>query len=102
MSDLKYHWLVAGNVVAGANGKVGQRGLNTIVVTNTIIFTRADIATAQEGLMRRFLTETENAQDTKISDVFIISVSHLGFMSQEEFDGPFAKGTNEQATAGIH
>jgi hypothetical protein len=91
MSDPKYHWLVAGNVVAGANGKVGQRGLNTLVVTGQPIFTRADIGTAQEGLMRRFLNETEQAANTKISDVFVISVSNLGLMTHEQFEGAFAE-----------
>lgn len=99
MSDLKHHWLVAGNVVAtGANGQTGQRGLNTLVVTSEAIFTRVDIATAQEGLMRRFLNETEQAANTKISDVFVITINHLGQMTHEQFEGAFAE---EAAAAGI-
>jgi hypothetical protein len=101
MSDLKHHWLVAGNVVAtGANGQTGQRGLNTLVVTSEAIFTRTDIATAQEGLMRRFLNETEQAAGAKITDVFVISVSRLGEMTHEEFEGAFAEEA-AVAAAGI-
>lgn len=94
MGNEKHHWLIAGNVVAVAGkGQVGQKGLNTMVRTSTRHFTRADIAKGQEALMQRFLEETPKEQAGKIVDVFIISISHLGLMTQEEFDGPFSAPT---------
>lgn len=89
--ELKYHWLIAGNVIAaGPKGQVAQRGLNTMVRTTDPVFTRGDLATAQDGLMRRFLNETDQAKAGKIVDVFVLSVSALGQMTTEQFEGSFA------------
>lgn len=91
MGDKKHHWLIAGNVMAaGPKGQVGQKGLNTMVTTSEHVFTRADLATAQEGLMQRFVKETPKERAGQIVDVFILSVNYLGLMTREEFDGPFA------------
>jgi hypothetical protein len=87
----KHYWLVAGNVVAtGPKGQVGQKGLNTLITTTNGFFTREDLARAQDGLMQRFVAETKQEKGGKIVDVFILSVSRLGLMTQEEFEGSFA------------
>lgn len=96
MSAPKYHWLVAGNVLATApKGAVGQKGLNTLVTSEKAFFTREDLAKAQDGLMQRFVAETQMTKDTKIVDVFIISINNLGLMTQQEFEGSFAAATSE-------
>lgn len=97
MSDAKHHWLVAGNVVATAGrGQIGQKGFNTLVRTEQPIFTRVDLATAQQGLMQRFVEETDPKQGAKIVDVLILSVNNLGRMTQEEFEKGFPAPTTEE------
>lgn len=90
MNEPKHRWLVAGNVITASPKGAHQRALNVMVNTVGPAFSRNDLATAQDGLMRRFTTETEQQKGAKIVDVFILSVSHLGLQTQEEFDGSFA------------
>ena len=104
MSDPKYHWLVAGNVIAtGPKGQVGQKGLNTLVRTDTPNFTRGDLAAAQEGLMRRFVAETPQEKNGKIVDVFVLSISNLGLQTTEQFEGKLAGAIDDdKPDLGIH
>jgi hypothetical protein len=92
----KHYWLVAGNVLAaGPKGQIGQKGLNTLVRTTQPFFAREDMAAAQDGLMRRFVSETPQEKGGKIVDVFLLSVSHLGEMTEEQFEGSFATEAGE-------
>jgi hypothetical protein len=88
---IKHYWLVAGNVIANnPQGQVGQKGLNTLVRTDKPFFTRRDLATAHDGLMQRFIKETPQEKGSKIVDVFVLSVSNLGVMPEEEFEREFS------------
>jgi len=99
--ELKYHWLIAGNVIAsGPKGQMAQRGLNTMIRTAEAFFTRGDLATAQDGLMRRFLEETDQSKAGKIVDVFILSISPMGLMTAQQFNGPFAEANSASAMMG--
>jgi hypothetical protein len=66
-----------------------SRNLNTLVQTKEPYFSRAELGKAQQILQVRLMRETfpENAipADVKVTDVFILSVSALGLMSDEEF-----------------
>lgn len=91
MSTPKHHWLVSGNVIVTSKSGTRQRGLNTLIMTDKPVFTRVDIARAQEGLMRRIVSETAMTKHDKISDVFVIAVSNLGLMTEEEFEAGFVE-----------
>lgn len=92
MSAPRYHWLVAGNVIsASKNGQARQRGLNVLIKTDEPHFTRENLAQAQQGLMRRFLTEGPQEKGAEIVDVFTLSVSSLGLQTEEQFEGRFNK-----------
>lgn len=88
--ELKYRWLVAGNVVAaGPKGTIGQKGFNTLVSTDKVVFTRKDMATAQHGLMQRFVDETQKgfgSKESRIVDVLLLSVTNLGLMTETQFN----------------
>lgn len=97
MSAPRYHWLVAGNVITNHPKKGGrQRALNVLVRTDDPFFSRENLAQAQNEMMRRFLSETDPDKDEKIVDCFMISISHLGLQTQEQFEGIFSSPTGEE------
>ena len=101
MSKLRqHHWLVAGNVhyTQPANADQTHRSIsfNTLLITKQQHINRHDLARAQQAMMQRFVTETEDGKTGQIVDVFIIAINHLGVMSEQEFH----KGFHEKDHAG--
>jgi len=91
MSEAKHHWLVAGQIITANPKGIGHtRILNSLVLADEQCLTKLDIARTQDGLMRRFVTETEQEKGFQIVDVVILSINYLGLMTQEGFEGAFA------------
>ena len=106
VSPLEYYWLVAGQVHYQLSDSHGlqqfQRSLNCILKTEREAFAHVNIAKAQQLLQMRLLNEafTEAPPaDFKITDVFMISISHLGRMSADEFQQGYDALAAEQSKA---
>lgn len=89
----KHHWLVAGYVIyADPNNpdqENGQVSLNTMITTTEQALIRDDLGRAQAGLMQRFVLETTVGKTSQIKDVFLIAITHLGLMTEAQFQQGF-------------
>lgn len=85
-----YH-LVAGNVVfntaEGPNQMTGALTLNTVLRGPTKNVPARQIGRAQQALQMLFFEKTGDPT-VEVVDVVIISINHLGFMSEAEFNAP--------------
>lgn len=96
----KFHWLVAGTVTAvNRTGKTNVRSLNVMLTTHNPEISRIDLAKAQEGMCRRFVSETEQIPGFKIADAFILSISALGFMTEQQFNAGFENKPIDQVVS---
>lgn len=98
MSELKHHWLAAGQVItADSKGVERQKGFNTLLLTEVHAITRSDLANTQKAMMYRFVNEAKQIKGANIVDVFVLSISHLGLMSKEEFNSGFSDEIAQEA-----
>lgn len=96
--DAKNYWLVAGKIVVrNAAGVTHSHDLNVLLVTTHPAILRMDLAKAQEGMQRRFVTEFEQRKGFKIVDAFIMGISPLGRMTEEEFSTGFEQNVGALA-----
>lgn len=95
----KHFWIVYGNIVlSDGKGNERCRGMNTLIVTDEHRFTRNELAHAQQALQMRFTTEAEQVPGFKIIDIPIISINHLGLMTEEKFHGDFSAPTTKKSS----
>lgn len=101
MSEYKrrHYWIYAAQILFKDSKGDYQRSLNTLLPTDNKYVTRKDLARAQEATQVKFFQKTfpENQIpiDVQVVDLFTVSISYLGFMSQKEFNEGFAEA--EQA-----
>lgn len=83
-----YH-LVSGNVVFNTADEqnMGSLALNTVLRSNEGNVPARAIGRAQQALQLQFFEKTGDPT-LKIVDVVIIAVSHLGLMTEAEFNAP--------------
>lgn len=82
----KTYWLVAGQVVTG-NDK-GQRighNINAMLQTDEPFVNALGLDRAQKLLMNNFLQRGPQNKGFKITDVFILGMSNLGTMSDDQY-----------------
>lgn len=95
----RHYWLIAGQVHYTAGEAPYQRNINTVLATKERHFARADIGKAQQmlqlSLMRSF--KDQLPADIQITDVFMISVNWLGFMTDEQFQKGYDELVQEQS-----
>ncbi|RWB40485.1 MAG: hypothetical protein EOQ44_25445 [Mesorhizobium sp.] len=98
MSSKSHFWLVAAQVVV-LNPKTGEQrvSLNALINTPAQVFTRGDLAKAQKAVLGRFGSTAQLGKEDQVADVFIISISHLGETSPEEFHAGFDMPAAPQA-----
>ncbi|TIN00982.1 MAG: hypothetical protein E5Y34_11035 [Mesorhizobium sp.] len=90
MSDKKYHWLFAGQVLTlDSKGTQRQTNLNAVLLTEGPCVTRKDLAKAQQAIILRFNQVAQPVVGSNITDVFMLSVNNLGLMTQAEFHEGF-------------
>lgn len=103
VTPIDHYWLVAGQVHFTLGDNVGhQHCLNCIIKTDREAFAHVNMGKAQQLLQMRLLNEIIGEQPPegfKILDVFLMSVSHLGRMTPEEFQEGFAELSTEQSKA---
>lgn len=85
--DTKHYYLMAAQVVYSVDGNNGMVNLNVIIVSDEMMVTRAQLGRAQQQAQVRFFKEYDTEQKSKVSDVFILSISHLGEMTAKDFHG---------------
>lgn len=101
----KHYWLVAGIVVTR-----NKTGVENTFRANVMIFTteqqivRADLAKAQDAMLQRFVKEAPQPKGFQISDAFIMSTNHLGYMDDATFNAGFENqpAENLQAEMEMH
>jgi hypothetical protein len=90
MTSKSHFWLVSAQVVtANKTGKENRNSMNALLNTENGVITRNDLAKAQRAVLGRFTTSCPQIPGHEITDVFMMSISHLGLMSQEEFHAGF-------------
>lgn len=91
MDNPQHHWLVAGQIVVKyKDGEQKETNMNALILTQRKAFTKQDIGKAQQALQLRFYKEVPQDPDTEVIDVFMVSVSYLGLMSQKDFHDGFS------------
>lgn len=88
-----HYYLIAGKVIyhkKDIRNKTEQLQieLNGIIKTGVQQFNQTQIARAQQTLQMRLMTEFEDPKKIKVVDVILGSVSHLGYMTKDEFAPP--------------
>lgn len=87
--DKRHYYLVAGEVVfINPDETLGTLRLNTVTRTKKQLFTAQNLGESQQALQMQFHRncETRGVPLLNIFDVFIMSVSYLGHMTEEEFN----------------
>lgn len=80
-----HHFLIAGNVVfQPKDGPVGATALNGVLIQDKLELPVASLGKCQQVLQYNFLTKMEET-DVEILDVVIMSITHLGHFTKEEF-----------------
>ena len=90
MEAKKQHYhLVAGLVMFGnpETEQIGSLTLNTVLRSDSQNVPVRQIGRAQQALQMIFRQKTED-ETSQIVDVPIMSISYLGFMTEEEFQAP--------------
>ena len=84
-----HHYLVAGIVMFRdpSSDGIGTMSLNCVVTNENQIFPVQKIGQAQQLLQMLFHKKIEDPE-VDVIDVFLVSVSHLGHMTEEEFNRP--------------
>ncbi|ESX17862.1 hypothetical protein X766_15765 [Mesorhizobium sp. LSJC255A00] len=96
MTSKSHFWLVSAQVVTGnKKGHENRNSMNALLNTEKGVVTRNDLARAQRAVLGRFTTSCPQIPGHEITDVFMMGISHLGEMTQEEFHAGF----NDVATA---
>jgi hypothetical protein len=88
MSVAKYYHLFAGEVhfhTKESEDSIGSMKVNTMVTTFGPLVTAKDIAVAQQGMQQTFFGRMDKDAEVVVYDVFIISFSTMGKMTQEQF-----------------
>ena len=102
-APLEHYWLVAGQVYYDfAENAKFHRNLNCLVRTERDCFPHSEIAKAQQLLQVRLMTENfpdGPPAEFKITDVFMLSINHLGRMTPDQFAEGFAALASEQSRA---
>ena len=98
MSLKSHFWLVAAQI-ATVDDKDQQHNFNMNVLLNTksAFVARKDMAKAQEAALQRFAPTFEQLKGHTLKDVFLLSISALGLMSQMQFHEGFPEGKLPEA-----
>lgn len=103
VTPIEHYWLIAGQVhFSTGDGTDFHRNLNCIIKTERQAFTHANMAKSQQLLQMRLVSETYPEAPPagfKITDVFLMGVSHLGYMTQTQFAEGFSDLVAEQTKA---
>lgn len=88
----EHYWLVAGQVHFNIGDESLHRNLNCLIRTDRQMFNHANMAKSQQLLQMRMINETfqDNLPEGyTVTDVFILSVNHLGVMTAAEYQEGF-------------
>lgn len=97
MSDKKHYFLISGLVMFSFPNperpnepNISTMPVNAIVRHDDTNFPAAKLAKAQQNLHKSMMTKMpEEARAViNVHDIVVQSVSHLGFMTEEEFQAP--------------
>jgi len=89
-TQLKQHFhLVSGEVVfLHADESIGNIRLNAVLRTPSENVAARNIGEAQQALQMIFHKKVDEQNPMKVVDVFIIGISYLGRMTEQEFQKP--------------
>lgn len=85
----KHYFLFAALVVYQRDKLERTKPLNILITSDEQIVTRPQLGRAQQQAQVRFVTEFDPEQKATITDVFMQSVSYLGYMDEKTFHGEF-------------
>ena len=94
ISTKSHYWLVAGQVVFSDGENEGRQNLNTLLATPQGFVSQTELGKAQKVLQVRLINEVFGGalpENIKITDVFLMSVSNLGYMNEKQFTAGFAE-----------
>lgn len=99
----RHYWLGSCEVMfSDAEGNIGQRRINTLLINDNQYVIQKDIGHIQQmtqvRLMKELSQETEVPQ-VKILDVYVQAISYLGKMTQGEFTAGYEELAKEQQIA---
>lgn len=84
------HYFLFSTRVVYVRDKVERgRDLNVLIAGQKGFISRADLDRVQMQAQARFFNEFDQKRETKVVDVYIASVSYLGFMTEEQFHEGF-------------
>lgn len=85
--EKKHYFLVAGLIYFGVEGSEQTQSimLNAIATGSDTNIPARMIGTAQQALQMNLFQKMDDPTGIQVRDVVITNVSHLGFMSVEEF-----------------
>lgn len=86
---LQHYWLIAGQAHFVADGAFHTRNLNALSVTPKKFLNQTELAKSQQTIQARLVRQTfpdgNLPADFKFVDVFVMSVSWMGQMTEAEF-----------------
>jgi hypothetical protein len=97
-SNKKYYYLVSGEVMFADEKQegIGTTKLNTTIVSDNPHVDVRQIGRAQQALQMHFFQRIERV-DVTVVDVFLLAISPLGHMTEEEFNPVVPEETNQAA-----
>lgn len=99
MAEKVHYFLFATQVLYAREGLERTRNFNVMLPTENDFVNRKGLGLAQQQAQVRFYTEFDTHRTAEIKDVFILSISHLGAMTEAEFHAGFEQQVAEEEAA---
>ena len=89
VSEKKHHYMIAGKIVFNQKDqpeRINSIDLNGILIIDQPYINVASIGKAQQILQMHFHKNVGDASLVNVLDVVVLQFSHLGLMTQQEFE----------------